>query len=173
MSEIKNHVKKIRQSSFGRDFKAFISRGNVVDMAVGVIVGGAFGKIVSSLVNDIIMPLIGTLIGPINFSDLKITLSEAVLAADGTVEKAAVTLNYGTFIQLIIDFLIIALTIFTAIRMLGRVKRKAEALKKREEAEQEAEQAAEPQPEPEPAPTKEELLLTEIRNILAGKQQNA
>jgi len=175
--EIKKHVKKFKNSTFSKDFKAFITRGNVVDMAVGVIVGGAFGKIVTSLVNDIIMPLIGVLIGPINFADLKITLSEAMLAADGTVEKAAVTLNYGNFIQLITDFLIIALSIFTVIRIIGHVRKKAEKLKAAQQAaEAKAAEAApkpEPEPEPEPQPTKEELLLTEIRDILARNNEKS
>lgn len=122
-------------------FKKFISRGNVVDMAVGVIIGGAFGKIVTSLVNDIVMPLIGLLIGGLNFSELCITIGEAKIA-------------YGNFIQTIVDFLIIAICIFSVIRLFEKFKKKEEA-----------------KPE-EPAPvikSDEAQLLEEIRDILKNK----
>lgn len=122
-------------------------RGNVVDMAVGVIVGGAFGKIVSSLVSDIIMPPIGILLGGMNFTELKFTLKDAVGDA------AAVTINYGTFIQTILDFVIIATAIFFAIKGINALQNKKE------------EEPATP-----PAPGKEEVLLTEIRDLL--KEQN-
>lgn len=125
-----------------KEFKAFISRGNVVDLAVGVIIGGAFGKIVSSLVNDVIMPLIGIILGGLKFSELKITFGEESIA-------------YGMFIQSIVDFFIIALSIFLIIKLINKFRRKKEAEQKI--------------PEP-PLPTKEELLLTEIRDILKNKQ---
>ena len=125
------------------EFKAFVMRGNVVDMAVGVIIGGAFGKIVTSLVNDIFMPIIGVLIGNVNFSDLQIKLGEPLEGA----EQAAI--KYGMFIQEVINFLIIALCIFMVIKVINKLQ------KKKEEA-----------PAPVPEPTKEEVLLTEIRDAL-------
>ena len=123
------------------EFKAFIMRGNVVDMAVGVIIGGAFGKIVTSLVNDIFMPIIGMILGNVNFSSLEIKLGEPV---EG-VEQAAI--KYGMFIQEIVNFIIIAFCIFMFIKLINRIQ------KKKEEA-------------PAPEPTKEEVLLTEIRDAL-------
>lgn len=145
----------MRKSKFLQDFKAFAMKGNVVDMAVGVIIGGAFGKIVSSLVADIIMPVFGLLVGGVNFVDLKWVMKPAQVV-DGK-EVAAVTLNYGNFLQMTFDFLVIAFSIFLFIKLLTRftAKKKAEA-------------AATP-PAP-PAPSKEELLLTEIRDLL--KEQN-
>lgn len=134
--------------SFIKDFKEFAVKGNAIDMAVGVIIGGAFGKIVTSLVNNVIMPPIGVLTGGVDFTDLKITLKEA----EG--EAAAVTLNYGQLIQDVVDFLIIAFCIFVMVRTLMKLTRK------KNEA---------PAPAPEPEPTKEEKLLTEIRDILAKK----
>ena len=127
------------------EFKAFVMRGNVVDMAVGVIIGGAFGKIVTSLVNDIFMPIIGMILGNVNFSSLEIKLGEPVEGA----EQAAI--RYGMFIQEIVNFLIIALCIFMVIKVINRIQ------KKKEEA---------PAPAPVPEPTKEEVLLTEIRDAL-------
>jgi large conductance mechanosensitive channel len=129
------------------EFKTFVSRGNVIDLAVGVIIGGAFGKIVSSLVADIIMPPIGLVLGSVNFKDLNITLKEAVG------ETAAVTVNYGIFIQNIVDFLLIALSIFLFIKFMNNFKKKEEP-------------AA---PAPPPEPSKQELLLVEIRDILKNK----
>lgn len=131
------------------EFKAFAMRGNVIDMAVGIIIGGAFGKIVASFVNDVIMPPIGLLIGGVDFKDLTIVIKEAVG------EAAAVTINYGNFVQVVIDFLIIALVIFAMIKMMNAAKKKEEAAP-----------AAPPAP---PAPTNEELLLTEIRDLLKKK----
>ena len=125
------------------EFKAFVMRGNVVDMAVGVIIGGAFGKIVTSLVNDIFMPIIGVLIGNVNFSDLQIKLGEPLEGA----EQAAI--KYGMFIQEVVNFLIIALCIFMVIKVINKLQ------KKKEEA-----------PAPVPEPTKEEVLLSEIRDAL-------
>ncbi|CAM1377320.1 large-conductance mechanosensitive channel protein MscL [Fusobacterium nucleatum] len=125
------------------EFKAFVMRGNVVDLAVGVIIGAAFGKIVTSLVNDIFMPIIGMIIGNIDFSSLVIKLGEPVEGA----EQAAI--RYGMFIQEIVNFLIIALCVFVAIKLINKLQ------KKKEEAFA-----------PAPGPTKEEVLLTEIRDAL-------
>ena len=142
---------------FINDFKEFAIKGNVIDMAVGVIIGGAFGKIVTSMVNDMIMPLIGVLTGGVNFTDLKWIIQPEKLAADGvTVESVAVTVNYGMFVQNVVDFLIIAFCIFVAIRMLSKLKRKKE------------EEPAAPAPAPEPS--NEEKLLTEIRDLLKDKK---
>lgn len=126
-------------------------RGNVVDMAVGVIIGGAFGKIVSSVVNDIIMPPIGWLIGGINFSDLKVTLPANPLQP----ELDPVTINYGAFIQTTLDFLIVAFCIFMLIKGINKLSKKKE------------EEPAAPAPDPEPSA--EEKLLTEIRDLLKQK----
>ena len=152
----------MKKSGFMADFKKFITKGNVVDMAVGVIIGGAFSKIVSSLVNDVIMPLIGMLIGDINFTELKCILKPEVLDAEGNVTTAAVTVNYGQFIQYVVDFLLVALCIFVALRVITNLSQKL----KREE---EAEAAAAPAPAPAPEPSKEEVLLTEIRDLLKNK----
>ena len=143
---------------FFEEFKAFAMRGNVIDMAVGVVIGGAFGKITTSIVNDIIMPLISMLTGGINFSDWKWVLKEAVLAADGTVEVAEVAVNYGNTIAIILDFIIIAVAVFCMVKALNNLHRKKE-----EPAPEPA-----PEPEPDPAPTAEELL-TEIRDLLKNK----
>ena len=147
------------KSTFLQDFKAFAMKGNVVDMAVGVIIGGAFGKIVTSVVNDIIMPPIGLLVGGMDFKDLKYVMQEAVpekLNEAGEVIEAAVpevTLNYGNFLQQTFDFLIIAFSIFLFVSL----------IKKMSEKKKEEEPAA---PAPPPAPSKEEVLLTEIRDLL-------
>ena len=140
--------------SFIQDFKAFALKGNVVDMAVGVIIGGAFGKIVTSIVNNIIMPPIGFITGGVDFTDMKVTLKEAVVEGE-TVVSEAVTLNYGQFIQDVVDFLIIAYCIFLMIKGIAKLSRKKE------------EAPAEPAPEPEPSA--EEKLLTEIRDLLKNK----
>ena len=125
------------------EFKAFALKGNVVDMAVGIIIGLAFGKIVSSAVNDIIMPPIGLLLGGVNFTDLKVVLKAA------TETIPAVTWNYGNFIQVIIDFLIVAFVIFMMVKAMNAAKKKEEA-----------------PPAAPPAPTKDQVLLTEIRDLL-------
>jgi large conductance mechanosensitive channel len=130
---------------FLQEFKSFAMKGNVLNLAIGVIIGGAFGKIVSSLVSDIIMPLFGLITGRVNLTDMKY-----VIAAESGSAKA-LTLNYGTFIQSVIDFLIIAFSIFMFIKLLSRFKKEAE---KKEEAAAAAK------------PSKEELLLTEIRDLL-------
>ena len=136
---------------FLNEFKAFAMRGNVVDMAVGVIIGGAFGKIVTSLVNDIIMPPIGFLLGGVNFKDLSIKLGEK-LSEDGKTMEA-VTLNYGNFIQQTVDFLIIAFCVFLLVKAVMKITKKNEE---------------EPAPV-KPEPTTEEKLLTEIRDLLKNK----
>ena len=140
--------------SFIQDFKAFALKGNVVDMAVGVIIGGAFGKIVTSIVNNIIMPPIGVLTGGMDFTDLKLVLKDAVKEGDQVVSEA-VTLNYGQFIQDVVDFLIIAFCIFLMVKGIAALSRKKE------------ENPAEPAPAPEPSA--EEKLLTEIRDLLKNK----
>ena len=137
---------------FITEFKEFAVKGNVVDMAVGVIIGGAFGKIVTSLVNDVIMPAIGKLTGNISFTDLKYELTAAVMDGE-TVVTPAVYLNYGQFIQNVVDFIIIAFCIFLMIKGIMKLK------KKKEEA-----------PAAPPAPSKEEVLLTEIRDLLKEKK---
>ena len=146
-------------SKFLTEFKEFGMEGNVVDMAVGVVIGAAFGKIVSSLVDDLIMPLVGVATGGINFTDYKIVLQKAVM--DGAeVIKPEVTLNWGTWVQTIVNFLIVAFSIFVAIKFMNR-------LRKRKDLEDEAEAAtADAAVE---APTKDQELLTEIRDLL--KQQ--
>jgi large conductance mechanosensitive channel len=136
--------------SFIKEFREFAVRGNVVDMAVGIIIGAAFGKIVSSLVSDIFMPPIGWLIGGVDFSDLAIQLPAVI---EG---KEAVTIAYGKFIQTILDFTIVAFAIFMVIKGLNRLKRKDEE--------------APAAPPADPVPTKEELLLTEIRDLLKQRQ---
>jgi len=138
-----------------KEFKEFAMRGNVVDMAVGIIIGGAFGKIISSVVADVIMPPIGLLMGGVSFTDLKFILKEPVLDAAGTVTTAAVSINYGNFIQVTVDFLIIAFAIFMMIKAMNTLKKK--------------EVEAPAAPAPPPAPSKEEVLLTEIRDILKTK----
>ena len=141
---------------FIQDFKEFAMRGNVIDMAVGVIIGGAFGKIVSSLVNDVIMPAISIFTGDVNFTNLSWELRPEVLDEAGAVVQEAVNLKYGMFIQNIVDFLIIAMCIFVAIRMLSKLKKK--------------EEPAPETPAPAPEPTAEEKLLTEIRDLLKDKK---
>ena len=130
--------------SLVKEFKDFAMRGNVVDMAVGIIIGAAFGKIVSSLVKDVIMPPIGVMVGGVDFSDLSVVLVEAAGNA------AAVTLNYGMFLQTIFDFIIVAFAIFMAIKAMNKMKQKQ----------------AEAPPAPPPGPSNEEKLLAEIRDLL-------
>lgn len=138
-----------------KEFKEFAMKGNVIDMAVGVVIGAAFGKIVSSLVDDIIMPLVGVATGGINFTDYKWVIQNAV--TQGTeIIKPEVTMNWGAWVQTIVDFLIVAFCIFIAIKFMNKLRRNKE------------EEAAAPAPAP--APTKEEVLLTEIRDLL--RQQN-
>ena len=138
-----------------KEFKEFIMRGNVMDMAIGVIIATAFGKITTSLVNDVFMPLIGWLIGDIDLSKLNIVLREAVMDGD-TVVKEAVVMGVGTLLTVIIDFILIALIVFILVKMMNRFKKKEE----------------EPEPEPEPEePSNEEKLLMEIRDLLKEKNE--
>jgi large conductance mechanosensitive channel len=140
----KKEKKSRKKSTFFKDFKDFATRGNVLDMAVGVVIGGAFGKIISSLVADIIMPIIGIMIGGFNIAEAKVTLREAVTeTVEGvvTVVKPAVEFRYGNFIQTIIDFVIIAFCIFMFIRVIMKLKNAAEELKAKHAAE-EAEKVA-------------------------------
>jgi len=129
-----------------KEFKDFAVKGNVMDMAIGIIIGGAFGKIVSSFVKDVLMPPIGLLLGNVNFTDLQVVLREAVG------ETAAVTINYGVFLQTVVDFLIIAFAIFMVVKAMNSMKKKEEA-----------------KPAAPPAPSREEVLLTEIRDALTRK----
>lgn len=130
------------------EFKAFAMRGNVVDMAVGIIIGAAFGKVVSSFVNNVVMPPLGVLIGGVNFTDLSIVLKEA----EG--EVAEVAIGYGLFIQSLVDFLIIAAAVFIAVKVMNSMKKKEEAA-----------------PAAPRAPSKEEVLLGEIRDLLKEQKQ--
>ena len=132
------------------EFKKFAMRGNVVDLAVGIVIGGAFGKIVSSLVSDVLMPPIGVVLGGVNFSKLSFTIQEAVIE-NGEVVKAAINLNYGSFIQTIVDFVIIAFAIFMVVKAMNKMQKKEEE-------------------KPKETP-KQEKLLTEIRDILKGKSE--
>ena len=138
------------------EFKKFAFKGNVLDLAIGVIMGGAFGKIVTSVVNDLIMPVLGYLMAGIDFKDMKYVMSEAIMEGE-TVIKPEAAIMYGNFIQNVVDFLIVALSIFLFIKLINKSKEK---LKKQEEAA--------PEPEAPPAPTQEELL-TEIRDLLKEK----
>ncbi len=142
--------------NFFNEFKAFAMRGNVIDMAVGVVIGGAFGKITTSIVNDIIMPLISMLTGGVNFSEWKWVLKEAVLDAEGAVATAEVAVNFGNTIAIILDFIIIAFAVFCMVKALNNLHRKKE------------EPAPEPAPEEPAGPTQEELLA-EIRDLLKNK----
>lgn len=150
---------KEKTKSFFQEFKAFAMRGNVVDLAVGVVIGGAFGKITTSVVNDIIMPLVSMLTGGINFSDWKWVLQEAVtsVGAEGEaiIETAEVAVNFGNLIAVILDFIIIAFAVFCMVKAINSLHRKKE----------------EPAPveEPAPEPSAEEKLLTEIRDLLKEK----
>ena len=139
---------------FINEFKEFAVKGNVVDMAVGVIIGGAFGKIVSSLVGDVIMPLMGKITGNVSFTDLKYELTAAVMNGEEVVTPA-VYLNYGQFIQNVFDFIIVAFCIFCMVKVLMKLKKKKEE---------------EPAPESPAAPSKEEVLLAEIRDLLKEKK---
>ncbi len=139
-------------SNFVQEFREFAVKGNAIDMAVGVIIGGAFGKIVTSIVNDIIMPPIGWLIGGVNFSDLKVTLPSEIIEG---VEMPTATINYGSFVQTIIDFVIIAFCVFLLVKGIGKLKRNKQV---------------ETTPVAPPEPSPEEKLLTEIRDLL--KQNN-
>lgn len=141
-------MKKILQ-----EFKQFAMRGNVVDMAVGIIIGGAFGKIVTSVVNDLIMPGIGLLVGGVNFKDLKVVLKDAVMEGEKVITPA-VSINYGNFLQVTFDFIIVAFAIFMLIKGMNALNRKKEEAK----------------PATPPAPPADVQLLTEIRDLLKEKK---
>ena len=143
------------------EFKEFISRGNVMDMAVGVIIGGAFTKIVNSVVSDIITPALGLLTGNIDFADLKVVLSEAVMEGE-TVVKEELAIRYGVFLDALINFFLIAVCVFLMVKAINTIRTQAEALRKKEE-----EKAVEEAPAPAPDPQLE--LLTEIRDLLKNK----
>ena len=136
--------------ALGKELKEFMLRGNVIDMAVGIVIGGAFGKIVSSFVNDILMPPISILLGHTNFTEMKVVLREGVMNGTEVVDPA-ITWNYGMFFQNVIDFVIIGVSIFFVIQGINKLRRK---------------KVEEPAPEVTPAPTTEEKLLTEIRDLL-------
>ena len=159
-----------KKDGFFAEFKKFITRGNILDMAVGVVMGGAFGKIVTSLVNDIIMPAVGALFGGQSVSDLKYVLKEAVPAVLDeagevvTAEVPAVTLNYGQFIQYIVDFLIVAFCMFCVIRIFMKMRTKIENMKKKEEEEAPAKPAE---------PTVEEKTLATLNDIKALLEKNS
>jgi large conductance mechanosensitive channel len=131
-----------------KEFKEFAMRGNVIDLAVGIVIGGAFGKIVSSFVSDVLMPPIGVLLGGVSFGDLQIILKDATTNAAGEA-VAAVTINYGMFIQSVVDFIIIAFAIFMVVKVMNSLKKKEEAA-----------------PAPPAGPTPDQALLTEIRDLL-------
>lgn len=138
-----------------KEFKEFAMKGNVLDMAIGVIIGGAFGKIVSSLVSDVLMPPLGLLMGKVDFSSLFIDLSQTSPPSLAAAKAAgAPTLNYGVFLQSVFDFLIIAFVIFMLVKQVNRFKNEAPP----------------PPPPPPPGPTNEEKLLMEIRDALKGRQ---
>lgn len=140
---------------FLEEFKKFAMRGNVIDLAVGVVIGGAFGKITTSIVNDIIMPIVGVLTGGLNFTDWKIVLKKAILDAEGVVVNPEVAITFGNTIAVIIDFIIIAFAVFCMVKGINALHRKKEE--------------AAPPPAP-PEPSAEEKLLTEIRDLLKDKQ---
>lgn len=139
--------------SFKTELKEFLMRGSVIDMAVGIVIGGAFGKIVTSFVNDILMPPIAILVGDGKFAELNLVLKQAVIEGSEVITPA-ITWNYGAFIQAIVDFLIIGTSIFFVIKAMNQMKRKKEE---------------QPAPVTPPEPTKEETLLTEIRDLLKQK----
>ena len=143
---------------FFAEFKEFISRGNVMDMAIGVIIASAFGKITASLVNDVFMPFIGWLIGGIDLAQLNITLSPAVLDEAGEIVKEPVVIGIGTFLTMVIDFILVAFVVFLVVKAFNTAKKK---LEKPAPAVEEA--------PADPEPTKEEVLLTEIRDLLKNK----
>ena len=136
--------------ALGKELKEFMLRGNVIDMAVGIVIGGAFGKIVTSFVNDILMPPISMLLGDTRVSEMNVVLKKAVMSGE-EILNPAITWNYGMFLQNIMDFLIIGISIFMVIKGINNMRRKKEE---------------EPAPKEEPAPTPQESLLMEIRDIL-------
>ena len=142
------------------EFKAFIARGNVMDMAVGVIVATAFGKITTSLVNDVFMPFISWIFGTRDMTALNLVVRPEIVNDAGEVTQAAITIGFGTFVATIIDFVLVALVVFAVVKMMNTAKALAEKKKQQEE---------EAAPEAPPAPSAEEVLLTEIRDLLKEK----
>ena len=141
-----------------KEFKAFVMKGNVIDLAVAVVIGAAFGKIITAIVDNLIMPVIGILTAGIDFADMKVVLQQAVLDGAGEVVTPEIAIGHGILINAIIQFLIIAFVIFIVVRFINRAKDKAAALSKKKEAEA-----------PAPAPTDDVVLLTEIRDLLKNK----
>ena len=137
--------------SMGAEFREFLARGNVVDLAVGVVIGAAFGRIVTAMTDGLLMPVLGLLVGGVHFGDLALVLREAELAADGSIVEPAVLFQYGAFLQSLLDFVIIAFAIFLLVRTMNRLKRKEEA-----------------KPAPAAELSTEAKLLTEIRDALRG-----
>ncbi len=159
-------AKKKKVSGFFHDFKTFITKGNILDMAVGVIIGKAFNEIVTSLVNDILMPVIGRIANTKDLSDLKYVMTDAVLDEAGKVVTPEVAIRYGQFLSYILNFLIVALTLFVIIRAAMGFQKRMDALKKKEEAEA----AAEPAKDPEPTVEEKTLaVLNEIRDEMRKK----
>ena len=154
---MKKKKKNSEKKSVLAEFRAFIARGNVLDMAVGVLIAGAFGKITTSLVNDILMPLIGTLLGKIDLSALNLTIVPAVVS-DGTIEREAVVIGLGTFLTTVLDFFLVALVVFFVGKGFNTLRDRMDRKKKEQEKEQ---------PEPAPAKPSTEELLSEIRDLLA------
>ena len=151
---------------FFEEFKKFAMRGNVIDLAVGVVIGGAFGKITTSIVNDIIMPVVGMITGGIAFEDWKIVLKKAVLDAEGVEVAKEVAITYGNTIAIVLDFIIVAFAVFCMVKAINTMRTKAEALKKKEEEAA----ATPPAPPAPPEPSAEEKLLTEIRDLLKAQK---
>lgn len=141
-----------------KEFKAFVMKGNVIDLAVAVVIGAAFGKIITAIVDNLIMPVIGILTAGVDFADMKVVLQQAVLDGAGEVVTPEIAIGHGILINALIQFLIIAFVIFIAVRFINRAKDKAAALSKKKEAEA-----------PAPAPTDDVVLLTEIRDLLKNK----
>lgn len=152
---------KEKAGGFMHEFKAFIARGNVVDMAVGVIIGGSFGTISKSLVNDVVMPAVSMLTGGLSFESWKLVLKPAEYDAAGAEIAKEVAMNFGLFLSTIVDFLITAFAVFCVIKVINTMRARAEAMKKKEE------ESAEPETPPAPPePSNEEKLLMEIRDLL-------
>ena len=155
-------AKDPNKKGFFGEFKEFIMRGNVLDMAVGVIIATAFGKITTSLVNDVFMPFISWIFGARDMTALNVVFRAAQTDEAGEVVKEAITLGFGTFVSTIIDFILVALVVFLVVKSINKARAIAEAKKAKEEVEEEA--------PAEPEPSAEEKLLTEIRDLLKDKQ---
>lgn len=160
-AEVKKGAKKVK--NLMNDFSTFAMKGNVIDLAVGVVIGGAFGKIVTSLVNDLVMPAISVLTGEINLATLSYTLVEGVEATEETEAVAPIVLTYGNFLQTIVEFLIIAFSIFIALRYLDKIHKKIDELKKKEKEEEKKVEEAKKE-------TTDEILI-EIRDLLKKEKE--